>query len=125
MSTAVVALIQTDPGPDKPANLERTIALVEEAARAGADWVALPETFHCRGPREVKLAAAEPIDGPLARALSGAAGSTACGCSRAPSTSPPTTRTRPGTPASSSIPTASGGRSTARSTCSTSSSTAG
>jgi deaminated glutathione amidase len=73
MSTAVVALIQTDPGPDKPANLERTFALVEEAARAGADWVALPETFHCRGPREVKLAAAEPIDGPLARALSDAA----------------------------------------------------
>jgi len=73
MATAVVALIQTDPGPDKAANLDLAFALIDQAARAGADWVALPETFHCRGPAELKLAMAEPIPGPLSQALGDAA----------------------------------------------------
>jgi len=73
MASAVVALIQTDPGPDKAANLDRAFALIDQAARAGADWVALPETFHCRGPAEVKLATSEPIPGPLSEALGAAA----------------------------------------------------
>lgn len=73
MATAVVALLQTDPGPNKASNLDCTFALIDEAARAGADWVALPETFHCRGPNEVKLASAESIPGPLSEALGDAA----------------------------------------------------
>ncbi len=72
-TTAVVALLQTDPGPDSVANLERVFALIDEATRAGADWICLPETFHCRGPSEVKLATAEPIPGPLSDALAAAA----------------------------------------------------
>lgn len=73
MPLPVVALLQTDPGPDKSSNLERTFALIDEAAEAGADWVALPETFHCRGPNELKLATAEPVPGPLTVALATAA----------------------------------------------------
>ncbi len=73
MPLPVVALLQTDPGPDKSSNLERTFALIDEAAAGGADWVALPETFHCRGPNEVKLATAEPVPGPLVDALAAAA----------------------------------------------------
>lgn len=73
MPPAVVALVQTDPGPDKAANLERTFALIDHAARAGADWVCLPETFHCRGPGDVKRASAEEIPGPLTEAFGAAA----------------------------------------------------
>jgi deaminated glutathione amidase len=73
MTRVTVALIQTDPGPDKAANVERALGLVAEAAERGADLVALPETFHCRGPNEVKRANAEPIPGPLSQALSDAA----------------------------------------------------
>jgi deaminated glutathione amidase len=73
MQHPVVALIQTDPGPDKAASLERTFELVDEAAAAGADWIALPETFHCRGPNELKLATAEHVPGPLTEALGAAA----------------------------------------------------
>ena len=71
--TAVVALLQTDPGADKAANLERTFALIDEAARSGADWITLPETFHLRAPNARKLAQAEPIPGPLTEALGAAA----------------------------------------------------
>mgnify|MGYP002620779511 CR=1 FL=1 len=73
MPTAVVALVQTDPGPDVAANVDRALASIDEAARAGADWVCLPETFHCRGPGDVKRASAEPIPGPLTAALGEAA----------------------------------------------------
>ena len=69
MPAAVVALVQTDPGPDAPANLAQALELIDEAANAGADWVCLPETFHCRGPHELKLAAAEGVPGPLTDAL--------------------------------------------------------
>ena len=73
MALPVLALVQTDPGPDKSLNLERTFALIDEAAASGADWVCRPETFHCRGPNEVKLATAEPVPGPLTEALTAAA----------------------------------------------------
>lgn len=73
MASAVVALVQTNPGADKAANLDRTFELIDEAARAGADWVALPETFHLRGPNELKLAQAEPVPGPLTERLASAA----------------------------------------------------
>lgn len=73
MPSAVVALLQTDPGPDKGANLDLTFSLIERAARDGADWIALPETFHLRGPNELKLAEAEPVPGPLTERLSASA----------------------------------------------------
>ncbi len=65
-----VALVQTDPGPDKAANVARAFDLVERAAMAGAQFVALPETFHYRGPNEGRRASAEAIPGPLSQALS-------------------------------------------------------
>lgn len=73
MAHAVVALVQNNPGPIKEHNLERIFAWIDEAARGGADWIALPETFHARGDAAVKLAAAEAIPGPLSVALADAA----------------------------------------------------
>ena len=73
MNRLTIAVVQTDPGPDKAANVERALAYVAEAAERGADLVALPETFHCRGPNDVKRANAEPIPGPLSEALAAAA----------------------------------------------------
>ena len=73
MKKLTVALVQTDPGPDKEANVSRALELVAGAAAAGADLVALPETFHFRGPNEARREAAEPIPGPLTERLSAAA----------------------------------------------------
>ena len=73
MASAVVALLQTDPGPDKAANLDQVFALIDAAARGGADWIALPETFHLRGPNRLKLDQAESVPGPLSERLSAAA----------------------------------------------------
>lgn len=64
-----VAVVQTDPGPDKEENVGRAFALVEEAAAQGARFVALPETFHFRGPNEGRRQAAERIPGPLSERL--------------------------------------------------------
>ena len=73
MTKLNVALVQTDPGDDKEANVAKALAFVEQAAKAGAQLVALPETFHFRGPNEGRRAAAEPIPGPLAERLSAVA----------------------------------------------------
>lgn len=69
MAQLTLGLIQVNPGEDKPANIEMAIQLIGDAAAAGATFVALPETFHCRGPNEVKFATAEPIPGPLSKRL--------------------------------------------------------
>ena len=73
MAQVTVALVQTDPGTDKAANVEQALALIEQAAAGGADWVALPETFHQRAPSGRKLAGAEPVPGPLSTVLAEAA----------------------------------------------------
>jgi len=73
MTQIRVALVQTDPGADKATNVETALALVAEAAAAGADVVTLPETFHFRGSSEERRASAEPVPGPLSETLSAAA----------------------------------------------------
>jgi predicted amidohydrolase len=76
MSRCRLALVQLDAGTDKDANVERALRLVRSAAEMGAQFVALPETFHLRVPsslNHVKIATAEPIPGPLTDALGAAA----------------------------------------------------
>lgn len=70
MAHLTLGLIQVDPNEHKEANIARAVDLIGEAAAAGAQFVALPETFHCRGSNEVKFATAEPIPGPLSAQLS-------------------------------------------------------
>ncbi len=60
-----IAAVQLNSTLDREANLARTRALLAEAARQGAQLVALPEHFACYGPEEVVAAAAQPLDGPL------------------------------------------------------------
>lgn len=69
MAHLTLGLIQVNPNEDKQANVACAIKLVGEAAAAGAQFVSLPETFHCRGPNEIKFATAEPIPGPLSAQL--------------------------------------------------------
>lgn len=72
MSRCRLALVQMNSGTDKNANVERAVELIGEAASAGAQIVALPETFHLRVPSSqngVKIASAEPIPGPLSDRL--------------------------------------------------------
>ena len=66
------AAIQTVSTPDVDRNLAAAARLVEQAARAGAQWVALPEYFCLMGLRDdAKLGIAEPDgDGPIQRFLS-------------------------------------------------------
>jgi N-carbamoylputrescine amidase len=68
-----VALIQMACSPDLEENLQRAVARVEEAARAGAQLICLPELFRsqyfcqCEDARCFDLA--EPIPGPTTDAL--------------------------------------------------------
>jgi predicted amidohydrolase len=66
-----IAVVQFAAGLDKPANLERTRALVDEAADSGAALVIAPEAaMHDFGPQDVVLApVAEPIDGAFVSGL--------------------------------------------------------
>lgn len=60
----LAAALQMTSLADKEANLERALALVEQAARRGASFVALPENFLYMGPERDKARAAEALDGP-------------------------------------------------------------
>jgi predicted amidohydrolase len=66
-----VAVAQFAAGFDKPANLARVRALVDEAAAAGASLVVAPEgAMHDFGPQDLVLApVAEPLDGPFVTGL--------------------------------------------------------
>lgn len=72
-----VAVIQLNSQDDPAANLERVRALVQEAGRAGAELVALPENFAFMGEEARKREIAEPVGagepGPIVRALTSAA----------------------------------------------------
>ena len=59
-----VAAVQTTAGPDRSQNLEAAGALVEEAARGGAELVVLPEYFSVAGDPEFLRRNAEPLAGP-------------------------------------------------------------
>lgn len=69
MTVAVVQLSSQD---DVAENLRRVVALVGEAARAGAELVALPENFAFMGEEAQKRAVAEDVErgeGPIVSAL--------------------------------------------------------
>ena len=59
-----VAAVQLNSGPDKPANVERALALIDQAAANGARLVALPEVWTYLGPDAGNREHAEPIPGP-------------------------------------------------------------
>lgn len=70
MSKVHVALIQTNPGADKAANVNQAVEMVRSAAEAGATLVALPEAFMYRGSDvEHRMSNAETMPGPLSEQL--------------------------------------------------------
>lgn len=72
-----VALVQAKAGNDPAKNLERALARIEEAAKAGAGIVCLQELFRtryfCQRHDAAAFDLAEPIPGPTTEALSAAA----------------------------------------------------
>src|SRR6201992_2314888 len=73
-NTTRVALIQMSCSPDTQANLDKAVALVREAALAGAKLICLPELFRaqyfCQREDHALFATAESIPGPSTAALS-------------------------------------------------------
>jgi predicted amidohydrolase len=59
-----VAAVQLNSNDDKGRNLERAARLTADAARAGAELVALPEKWNLLGDADALSAGAEPLDGP-------------------------------------------------------------
>jgi predicted amidohydrolase len=59
-----VALCQANCGADVAANERQVFGLLDEAAEARPDLIALPEVWPCQGSAPQMRAAAEPLDGP-------------------------------------------------------------
>lgn len=70
MDKTRVAVCQMDSENDKQANVETALALLDEAAEAGAEMAALPEMFTFMGDKEQYRNAAEPVPGPVTEQLS-------------------------------------------------------
>lgn len=70
MAATTIGLVQLDPGRDKSENVEAAVAGIERAASRGATAVFLPESFHVRGPSELRFETAEPVPGALSERLS-------------------------------------------------------
>ena len=68
-----VAAVQMSSGSDPEANLATAIALIDRAARAGAEVVSLPEVWNFMGPLTAAHAAATSIPGPVTDALAATA----------------------------------------------------
>lgn len=64
-----VALVQLDARDDVDANVERAVALADEAAASGARLVATPEYLQYRGPDDGYRASARPVPGPITAAF--------------------------------------------------------
>lgn len=64
-----IAVCSVTANADKPANIERAVQLVREAAERGASWVFLPEMFAFHGPYDQLFSMAETEDGPLNQKL--------------------------------------------------------
>ena len=71
MSASVVrvACVQLNTRADMAENVRVAGGLIEEAAAAGARFVALPETWAFKGRRDGIMASAEAVDGPSNAAL--------------------------------------------------------
>jgi predicted amidohydrolase len=74
-----IALVQQRAGQDRPENVRRGLAALEEAARAGAQLVCYPELafdrfFPQRRPQADAADLAEPVPGPITEAFAARAG---------------------------------------------------
>ncbi|MFT4569508.1 MAG: putative amidohydrolase [Hyphomicrobiaceae bacterium] len=67
------AVIQMRSGADRSANLRTARELVLQAAKQGAELVALPEVVAWRGPKDQEVAQGETLQGPTVQALSAVA----------------------------------------------------
>ena len=70
MKSFPVAVVQMKSGPDKGDNLAKASQGICDAARAGAQLIALPEVFSWRGSPEQSSRNAEKIPGPTTDAMS-------------------------------------------------------
>ena len=68
------AAVQLQSTPDRDRNLETADRLTRAAAQAGAELIVLPEKWPALGTPEQTIAAAEPLDGPIAQWASAIAG---------------------------------------------------
>lgn len=64
MKRFLAAAVQVNSTDDRERNLAMAFDLVDRATERGAEFVALPENVDLIAPHGVKVAAAEPIDGP-------------------------------------------------------------
>jgi predicted amidohydrolase len=66
----LAAAVQLNSTSDEEANLEQAEALVRQAAKRGATFVATPENTNYLGPHDEKVQRAQSLDGPVCRRFS-------------------------------------------------------